>query len=100
MSDRWLAIRPSPILGGWWLKQHGLGSCYGDMPIGQPPPRNPLAGGDYEFSPFPTEEAAWEYAERLARRLAANRGLQVREGVRRGWRAWIFVKGEENEQQH
>lgn len=33
-----------------------------------------------------------------ASKLAAHRGLQVREGVRRGWRAWIFVKGEEDEQ--
>lgn len=90
MADRWLAIRRSPFLGGWWLKQNCLGSSFSDLPIGRPPPRNPLTADDHEYSPFPTEEAAWQYAEQLARRLAANRGLQVREGERRGLRAWLL----------
>lgn len=95
MKAVYIYIRPSPYLGGWWVQRSGDRGSYGLLPVGMPErERGLLLYSDCpDVRPFPTEEAAWDYARQLAVIAAKRRGGQPVEGSYRGtfgvWRAWV-----------
>lgn len=96
MRVTYVYIRPSPILapGRWWVHHQGSDNKGGTLPLGQPAPDpSALYNTARDLLPFPSEEAAWQYARQLAERLAIKHGSQPVEGTCQGtfgtWRAWV-----------
>lgn len=58
------------------------------MPIGEPQQWSFIPQGFEEYLPFRSEEAATEYATRLAQELAQRWGLVMVETTYQGQRAW------------